>query len=96
MPAQFSNLSDVDKRRGVSPKFAMELYMTKNVQRGLALIGALTSGAAMAAGPDLTPLTSQVDFGTVTIAVLSIAGLLAVVYVAIKGAKIGLAMLKGS
>lgn len=70
--------------------------MNKHIQRGLALVGALSTGAAMAAGPDLTPLTSQVDFGTVTTAVLSIAGLLAVVYVAVKGAKIGLAMLKGS
>ena len=51
--------------------------------------------AAFAAGPDLTPLTSAVDFGTVTTAVLSIAGLLAVVYVAVKGATIGLAMLRG-
>lgn len=50
--------------------------------------------AAFAAGPDLSPLTSAVDFGTVTTAVLSIAGLLAVVYVAVKGASIGLSMLK--
>lgn len=95
MPVLFLNLSDVDKRRGVSPNFDMECYMNKNIQRGLALVGALSTGAAMAAGPDLTPLTSQVDFGTVTVAVLSIAGLLAVVYVAIKGAKIGLSMLRG-
>ena len=56
----------------------------------------LFSAAAFAAGPDLTPLTSKVEFDTVTTAVLSIAGLIAVVYVAVKGAKIGLAMLKGS
>lgn len=59
------------------------------------LFGAVAQ-TAFAAGPDLTPLTSAIDFGTVTVAVLSIAGLLAVVYVAVKGAKIGLAMLKGS
>lgn len=53
------------------------------------------ASSAFALGPDLTPLTSAVDFGTVTVAVLSIAGMLAVVYVAIKGASIGLAMLKG-
>ena len=74
--------------------------MNKHIQRGLALVGAIAvSGAAMAAGtggPDLTPLTSAVEFDTVITAVLSIAGLLAVVYVAVKGAKIGLAMLKGS
>ncbi|MGE5648881.1 MAG: hypothetical protein ACM34A_01680 [Bacillota bacterium] len=50
--------------------------------------------AAFAAGPDMSGLTSAVDFGTVTTAVLSIAGLLAVVYVAVKGASIGLSMLK--
>lgn len=56
----------------------------------------LVSGLAAAAAPDLTPLTSEIDFSTVTVACLSIAGLLAVVYVAVKGAKIALAMLKGS
>lgn len=50
--------------------------------------------AAFAAGPDMSGLTSAVDFGTVTTAVLAIAGLLAVVYVAIKGASLGLSMLK--
>lgn len=71
--------------------------MNKNFQRGLFLVSALVgASAAFAAGPDLTPLTSAIDFGTVTVAVLSIAGLLAVVYVAVKGAQIGLRMLKGS
>lgn len=56
---------------------------------------AVATGSAFAVGPDLSPLTGAVDFGTVTVAVLSIAGMLAVVYVAIKGASIGLAMLKG-
>ncbi len=59
------------------------------------LVSVAVATPAFAVGPDLTPLTSAVDFGTVTIAVLSIAGLLAVVYVAVKGAQIGLAMLKG-
>jgi len=69
--------------------------MNKNIQRGLAAVGALvTATGAMAAGPDMAGLTGAVDFGTVTTAVLSIAGLLAVVYVAVKGAQIGLAMLK--
>ena len=70
--------------------------MKKNIQRGLVLVGALVGATgAMAAGPDLTPLTSAIDFGTVTTAVLSIAGMLAVVYVAVKGAMIAMAMLKG-
>ena len=67
-----------------------------NAARFLVASGAATLAAgAQAAGPDLSPLTSAVDFGTVTTAVLSIAGLLAVVYVAVKGASIGLAMLRG-
>lgn len=67
-----------------------------NAVRSLVASGAaVAAGSAMAAGPDLSPLTSAVDFGTVTVAVLSIAGLLAVVYVAVKGASIGLGMLRG-
>lgn len=70
--------------------------MNKNIQRGLIFVGSLAGATgAMAAGPDLTALTSAVDFGTVITAVLSIAGMLAVVYVAVKGASIGLGMLKG-
>jgi hypothetical protein len=70
--------------------------MNKNIQRGLALVGAIAvSGSALAAGPDMSGLTTAVDFGTVTTAILAIAGLLAVVYVAVKGARIGLSMLKG-
>lgn len=52
--------------------------------------------AIAATGPDLTPLTNVVDFGTVVTALLAIAGLLAVVYVAIKGAKVVLSMIKGA
>lgn len=67
-----------------------------NAVRSLVAAGAATvAGTALADGPDLSPLTSAVDFGTVTVAVLSIAGLLAVVYVAVRGAKIGLSMLRG-
>jgi hypothetical protein len=62
----------------------------------VALMAGVASASSFAAGPDLTPLTSVIEFDTVTVAVLSIAGLMAVVYVAVKGAKIGLAMLKGS
>lgn len=74
--------------------------MNKNIQRGLALVGALSisamaSAQAVAAGPDMSGLTGAVDFGTVTTAVLAIAGMLAVVYVAVKGASIGLSMLRG-
>lgn len=72
--------------------------MNKHIRRGLALFGALfLTGAAMAAtGPDMSGLTAAVDFGTVIVAVLAIAGLLATVYVAMKGAKLGLSMLRSS
>lgn len=58
------------------------------------LLSFVFSSSAFATGPDMTGLTSAVDFGTVTTAVLAIAGMLAVVYVAVKGAGIGLAMLR--
>lgn len=57
---------------------------------GTALIGA----SSFAAGPDLTALTSAVDFGTVITAVLMVAGALATVYVAVKGAIQVFGMLK--
>jgi hypothetical protein len=74
--------------------------MKKMITRGLAVVGAAVSSFAVtqeaaAAGPDMSGLTAAVDFGTVTTAILAIAGLLAVVYVAVKGARIGLSMLKG-
>ena len=52
---------------------------------GLALVAVGT--VAHAAGPDMTTLTSAVDFGTVITATLAVAGLLAAVYVTIKGAQ---------
>jgi len=61
---------------------------------GVAVVSLFAASSAFAVGPDLTALTSAVDFGTVVTAVLSIAGMLAVVYVAVKGASIGLNMLK--
>ncbi len=63
------------------------------------LVGAVITApvfAADSAGPDLSALTKAVDFSTVGIAVLSIAALLATVYVSIKGAKIVLAMIRGN
>ncbi|MBX9296056.1 major capsid protein [Chromobacterium vaccinii] len=62
----------------------------------VAALLAPTATKAAAVGPDLTPLTSNIDFGTVSTAVLAIAGLLAVVYLAIKGAKIVLSMVKSA
>lgn len=59
------------------------------------LVGAVAAAPVFAAGPDLTALTGAVDFGTVVAAVLAIAGLLATLYVAIKGAKTVLGMIRG-
>ncbi|MBK1889965.1 hypothetical protein Undi14_07935 [Undibacterium sp. 14-3-2] len=72
--------------------------MNKNIQRGLALVGAIAvSGSAMAAGtgPDFSTLTSAVDFSTVITAIMAISATLMGVYIAIKGAKTVVGMIKG-
>jgi hypothetical protein len=70
--------------------------MKQRLFKHLAIIAAATgTGFAMAAGPDLTPLTSNIDFGTTITAVLAIASLLAAVFVAIRAAKTVLGMIKG-
>lgn len=51
--------------------------------------------SAYAAGPDMTSLTTAIDFGTVTTAVLGAAAALIVVYIAWKGAKMVIAAVKG-
>lgn len=78
--------------------------MNAMIQRGLRKAGVIAAVAAAsglavaqeaaAAGPDMSGLTGAVDFGTVTTAILAIAGLLAVVYVAMKGSSLGLSMLR--
>lgn len=63
-----------------------------------ALVGGLVvsvSAHAQASGVDYTGLTSQVDWTTTTAAVMAVAGTLVVLYMAIKGAKIVLAMVRG-
>lgn len=61
-----------------------------------ALLAGVVSVPAFAAAtpPDMTALTSAVDFSTVTAAVLAVAALLATVYVAIKGASMALSMIR--
>jgi hypothetical protein len=51
--------------------------------------------AAPSAGPDLSTLTGAVDLSTVGTAILAIAGTLALVYVAMRGAKLVLGMIRG-
>lgn len=72
------------------------MHMLKKIA-SLTVLSSIATGAfAAGSGPDLTPLTSVVDFGTVITAVLAVAGLLAGVYVAIKGAKIVIGMVRGA
>jgi hypothetical protein len=60
------------------------------------LMALAASGSALAAGPDLTTLTTAVDFGTVTTAVLAVAASIVGVYLAWKGAKIVISAVKGA
>ena len=70
----------------------------KNLFNKIALGSAalVTSVSSFAAGPDLSSLTTAIDFGTVTTAVLGAGAAIIVVYLAIKGVKIVLSMVKGS
>ncbi len=58
-------------------------------------LACLLPAFAFATPVDLSPLTAAVDFSSVTTAVLAIAALLMAVYVAIKGTKIVLHMVRG-
>lgn len=65
-------------------------------KRSLAVIGSsAAAGSALAAGPDMTSLTTAVDFGTVTTAVLGVAAAVIVVYIAWKGAKLVVGAVRG-
>lgn len=55
----------------------------------------LFSSFALADGPDFSKITGAIDFGSVVTAILSVMGLLAGVFLAIKGGKIVLNLLKG-
>lgn len=53
------------------------------------------AGSAMAVPVDLTALTTAVDFSTATAAILTVAGALIVVYIAIKATKFVINMVRG-
>jgi hypothetical protein len=55
---------------------------------------ALVPVASFAAGPDFAPITAAVDWGTVITGVLAVAALVAAVYVAVRGAKMLLGMIR--
>ena len=68
----------------------------KGLTRFSTLVAVSSAGVLAHAVPiDLSPITSGIDFSSVGVAIIAIAGLLATVYVAMKGAKIVLGMLKG-
>lgn len=63
----------------------------------LALAAAVSVPAvSFAAGPDYSTVTAAVDFGSVVTGVLAIAALAAGVYVAVKGAKMVIGMIRGA
>jgi len=65
-------------------------------QAGLVVGGSSLATHALAVGPDLTAVTSAVDFGTVTTAILGVAAAVVVVYLAWKGAKMVIAAVRGA
>lgn len=74
----------------------------KNIfKRGLVVAGSAAASSvafaqtAVAAGPDLTPLTTGVDMSTVITAVLAVGVTMVGLYAAIKGAKIVIGMVRG-
>lgn len=73
--------------------------LKSKVARGTALIsGALLTPVAFAQAtpPDFSTLTSSIDFSTVITGVMAVAAVMVGVYVAIKGAKIVLQMVRGA
>lgn len=66
----------------------------KAVEIGVAAGALALAGSASAAPVDLTGLTTAVDFSTATAAILTVAGALVVVYIAIKAVKFVMNMLK--
>lgn len=58
------------------------------------LLTAAAAGSAAAAGPDYTTITAAIDWGSVVTGVLAVAALVAAVYVAIRGAKMLLGMIR--
>jgi hypothetical protein len=79
-------------------KFQNLKFHSLRVVGALAAATALVQTNAQAAttGPDFTVLTSGIDFSTVTVGILAVAATLIGVYVAIKGAKILIGMVRGA
>jgi len=71
---------------------SMKLFIAGLMALAFSMFGA----PVFAAGPDLSSVTSAVDFGTVTAAILGVAAAVVVVYLAWKGAKMVIAAVRGA
>ena len=60
------------------------------------LMAVAAAGSAAAAGPDFSTITSAVDWGSVVTGIIAVAALAAAVYVAVRGAKMLLGMIRGA
>ena len=70
--------------------------MKKLIKRVAFVAGSMgVSVVAFAAPPDYTSLTSSVDFAGVVTAILAVAATIAGLYVAIRGAKTVIGMIRG-
>ncbi|WP_186083332.1 hypothetical protein [Burkholderia gladioli] len=72
------------------------VQLKKIAARSIVVGVALATVEAHAAGTDFSTLTSGIDFSTVTTGILAVAATLITVYVAIKGAKILISMVRGA
>lgn len=84
---------------GTSPDF-YGVNSMKRFGKALVFAGSMVAVAAAnaqtaAAGPDLSSLTGSVDMGTTITAILAVAATLAGLFVAIRGAKTVLSMIRG-
>lgn len=78
--------------KGISMLKYTKLFFASLFALAFSMFGA----PAFAVGPDLTTVTSAVDFGTVTTAILGVAAAVVVVYLAWKGAKMVIAAVRGA
>lgn len=77
--------------------FGVVLMLKSKLSRVGAVVGGVVlASPAFADGPDFTTLTGAIDMSTVTTAVMAVGAVMVGVYVAIKGAKIVLQMVRGA
>lgn len=62
----------------------------------VSVVAVASAGTAAAAGPDFTPITAGVDWASVITGILAVAALAAGVYVAVRGSKMLLGMIRGA